>query len=122
VRGVTVDAMERLVRHPWPGNVRQLFNVLEDAFMSCSTLHITRDDLALVSPLSPPAAVEGNSTADGVQTYQEGERAMVARALASTGGNKLLASRRLGISRKKLYSMLAKYALSVLLLCYLPSL
>ena len=117
VRSLTSDAMSELIKWMWPGNVRELHNVLEDAFTTCSGLHIGREDLAL--PPSPPAVPQG---ADEAETFEASERALVARALTATGGNKLQAARQLGISRKKLYSMLAKYALSALLLNYLPSL
>ena len=119
VRSLTSDAMSELIKWMWPGNVRELHNVLEDAFTTCSGPHIGPADLALPPA---PATAASPQCLDEAETFEAGERAMVARALASTGGNKLLASRRLGISRKKLYSMLAKYGLSVLLLSYLPSL
>lgn len=104
-RGVTPAAMEVLRGRAWPGNVRELFNVLESAFTSAQSLHIGVADLGEATTASPTAGVPH------LGTYQETERDLIQRALASTRGNKLLAARRLGISRKKLYSRLAKYAL-----------
>ena len=119
VRSLTSDAMSELIKWMWPGNVRELHNVLEDAFTTCTGLHIGRADLVL--PTSPAAAAAPQGL-DEAETFEASERALVARALTATGGNKLQAARQLGISRKKLYSMLAKYALPVLLLSCLPSL
>jgi len=113
VRSVTADAMSKLCAAPWFGNVRELFNVLENAFTICRSLHIGVDDLDLhgtnghathAVAAEPPAA----------ETFAQGERVLIQRALRSTGGNKRRAAQLLGISRKKLYARLAKYALAVL--------
>ena len=109
VRGLTMDAMAELLRRQWPGNVRELFNVLEDAFTTCPGLHITPTDLGF-----PPGGVSVASAphdAPESETFAAGERAMIARALDAARGNKLRAAQQLGISRKKLYAKIAKYAL-----------
>jgi len=108
VRGLTMDAMAELLSQRWPGNVRELFNVLEEAFTTCPALHITPADLALPSSGPIEAAPQG---APEVETFEAGERALIARALSATQGNKLRAAQQLGISRKKLYAKIAKYAL-----------
>jgi len=110
-RGIAFDAIETLLHHSWPGNVRELFNVLERAFMASAAPHIRLSDLGLL-PLSTQAAslpdfASGTPTA----TLAESERALLAATLDSTGGNKSHAARRLGISRKKLYARISKYAL-----------
>jgi DNA-binding NtrC family response regulator len=115
VRGVSAAAMEELCRRPWHGNVRELFNVLENAFTSCLSLHIGVEDLAL--PLSA-TAVGRRENGSVVQTFEGTERALIERTPASTGGNKLRAAQRLGISRKKLYAKIAKYAIPALILSH----
>jgi transcriptional regulator with PAS, ATPase and Fis domain len=107
-RGITRDALEALACNGWPGNVRELFNVLERAFMACRSPLIQRADLALPSSCSAPAAATRTAAAS---TYAESERALIERTLDSTGGNKARAARQLGISRKRLYARIAKYAL-----------
>jgi len=109
VRGLTMDAMAELLRRPWPGNVRELFNVLEDAFTTCPALHITPVDLGVPSPAVMALALPQDAT--GSETFEAGERAIITRALSAAHGNKLRAAQQLGISRKKLYAKIAKYAL-----------
>jgi len=109
VRGITAEALSELGRSSWPGNVRELFNVIEHAFTSCSSSHIDIDDLGDRPPCS---AYYTASSSEAAETYAEGERALIQRSLAAAGGNKARAARQLGISRKKLYAKLAKYACS----------
>ena len=113
VRGLTADAMTQIVARRWPGNVRELFNALEDAFTRCRALHISPADLprAALAPAGAAAASEAEA-----ETFAAGERALIARALTATQGNKVRAARYLGISRKKLYAKLAKYTVAILLL------
>jgi len=112
VRGITSDALRAIVARTWPGNVRELFNALEEAFTSCATLHITPDDI----PFGAPAEPADTAAAVDTGTFAAGERALIQRALSAAQGNKARAAQHLGISRKKLYAKLAKYALPLLLL------
>jgi DNA-binding NtrC family response regulator len=99
--------MRLLLAQPWLGNVRQLFNVVEDAFtMGGGWVGVT--DLALPSTEAEVAPV---TPAGVLPTFQETERTLIEQALVLTGGNKVRAARQLGISRKKLYAKLALYGL-----------
>jgi DNA-binding NtrC family response regulator len=101
------DAMEALVRYDWPGNVRELANVLERAQILAENHLITLNDL--------PEAVRspGSRSAAGVGTFNlaDLEKRTVAAALAQARGNKLQAARLLGVSRRALYRLIAKYGL-----------
>jgi DNA-binding NtrC family response regulator len=102
--------MTELMNRPWRGNVRELFNVLEDAFSASQSGLIETQHL---SPLIDETSIElRQRNTQPVPTFEETERSLIQRALMTTGGNKVLASRLLGISRKKLYARLAKYALN----------
>ena len=102
------DALEMLKRHDWPGNVRELANVLERAQILAENHVITLDDL-------PENIVEKcSSTASGgadPRHLHEVECRHVAEILRQEGGNKVQASRVLGISRRALYRLIAKYRL-----------
>jgi len=96
------DAVEALLRHDWPGNVRELRNVIERATIVCEDGWIHRADLSL-RPASP-VQVDGTDL-DGI------ERRTIERVMRETNGNKVHASRKLGISRMQLYGRLRKYGL-----------
>jgi len=99
---MTADAMDALRRHDWPGNVRELRNVIERATIMCEDASIRREDLSL-RPASP-APVDSTD-------LEVLERRMIERVMRETSGNKVQASRRLGISRMQLYTRLRKYGL-----------
>jgi DNA-binding NtrC family response regulator len=94
--------MDALLHHDWPGNVRELRNVLERATILCEGEAIRPEDLALRS--ESPA--QGDST-----DLEVLERGTIERVMRDANGNKVEASRRLGISRMQLYGRLRKYGL-----------
>jgi DNA-binding NtrC family response regulator len=104
ITGLTEGAEERLVKWQWPGNVRELRNVIERACLLCEGHLLTEGDLAR-SLSERPAATPVEEEADGPPPTAEEVRA----ALDGTGGNKSLAARRLGISRRALYRLIDKY-------------
>src|SRR5262249_25098924 len=95
-------AMDALWRHDWPGNVRELRNVIERASIVCTDGVIRPDDLLLWSTV----AKDADST-----DLEVIERRMIERVMREAKGNKLQASRKLGISRTQLYMRLRKYGL-----------
>jgi Nif-specific regulatory protein len=108
IEGFTDAAIKRLLSYSWPGNIRELKNVIERAVVLNTNLHIDESDLAL----SP--AVNGKSTAEvevsAEITLAELERAHIERVLRHTGGNKSRAASILGIERSTLDRKLKKYA------------
>jgi len=101
--GLAEDAKAALVAHDWPGNVRELRNVLERAAILCEGGLITTEHLSLYSPR--PASAP--STTDlGII-----ERQMIEKVLLETRWNKVMAAKRLGLSRTQLYGRLRKYDL-----------
>src|SRR6185295_11130823 len=79
---ITPEAMNALIRHDWPGNVREVRNVLERATILCEQGSIRPDDLAL----SPVSARVDSSDLDVV------ERQTIERVMRETHGNKVHAS------------------------------
>ncbi|MGA4643412.1 sigma-54-dependent transcriptional regulator [Limisphaera sp. 4302-co] len=112
VRDFTVDAMEALLKYSWPGNVRELRTAIEHAVVLCRGDRITLRDLpasvreAVVVPVPAPAPA-ALPTAD--LTLKDAERELILRALRETGGNRSLAARKIGISRRTLYRKLKQY-------------
>jgi transcriptional regulator with GAF, ATPase, and Fis domain len=101
--GLTDEAKAALFAHDWPGNVRELRNVLERAAILCEGGLITTEHLSLYSPR--PAA--SPSTTD-LGTL---ERQTIEHVLRETQWNKVMAAKRLGLSRTQLYGRLRKYDL-----------
>jgi two-component system response regulator HydG len=101
-------ARERLVEHTWPGNVRELENALERALILAGEGEIRSDHLGPGSgAISRPRKV-ADLLFDGFD-LDGFEKEIVYAALERAGGNKTHAARLLGITRRRLYSMLATF-------------
>jgi len=105
VVGLTPDAMAALRAYPFPGNVRELRNVLERAVILCRGPEITADDLVLPTRPGEEAAPAGQAffhvrlAEDGTPPPLEHvERAYVAQVLNHLGGRRMVAAQALGIS------------------------
>ncbi|HSB32804.1 MAG TPA: sigma-54 dependent transcriptional regulator [Candidatus Sulfobium mesophilum] len=100
--GVSEEVMSVLLEHNWPGNVRQLSNVIERAIVLAKGKEITLKDI-------PEELWKGGQKAKGVsvkRTLKDLEIHAVREALQMCNGNKSLAARNLGISRKAFYKRL----------------
>lgn len=104
--GIAVPAMKALRAYGWPGNIRELQNVVERAVV------LARGEItaAELPETIRSAAVAGASREDG-GILKEAERDAIATALKATGGNRRLAAERLGISRRTLQYRLKEYGL-----------
>lgn len=104
---IAPDALEALTRYAWPGNVRELANVLERAQILAENNVITLDDLPEnILELAVPVPASGNPS-----HLREVERRHVQAILQQEKGNKVHAAKALGISRRALYRLIAKYHL-----------
>jgi DNA-binding NtrC family response regulator len=102
-RKLTPEAEEKLLSCSWPGNVRQLRNVIESAVVLGEGADISASDLVL-----PPQGQRGDGGAGGWEplTLEEVQRRHILRVLEHTGGNKKRAADLLGIERCTLYAKL----------------
>jgi DNA-binding NtrC family response regulator len=103
IQGMTRRAQSLMARYHWPGNVRQLENVIGSACMLASGPVIDISDLP--DDLKSTVA---NEPEDGILTLEALEQRHVLRVLEQMGGNKNRAAEALGISRSTLYSILGK--------------
>jgi two-component system response regulator PilR (NtrC family) len=100
------DAMEKLRHYSYPGNVRELENILERATALCEDGRITAGDLLLPENRSSPAENQGDMP---LETYlEELERAAIVKALEETHWNRTAAAKKLGISFRALRYRLRK--------------
>jgi len=103
---------QRLISYPWPGNVRQLENILERLLVLSSGDLITVEDLPdeLISPSAPSAALWPTLPEEGL-SLDAVERELISRALDRFGGNQTQAARYLDISRRTLIYRMEKHGL-----------
>ena len=108
--GFSPDAAEALLRHMWPGNVRDLQNAMEHAAALGSgrriEAHDLPDDVLVARPESPREALF--HAPDG-RTLAEIERDYILTTLKAAGGNKAEAARRLDIGVATLFRKLKRY-------------
>jgi len=105
---LSAGALRRLQAHAWPGNIRELRNVLERAVLLTSTEVLDGDAMGLEPP-GQRVPVEAN----GLTTIREAERILIERMLGEERGNIERAATRLGISRSSLYQRIQRHRISV---------
>ena len=97
-------AMQVLLEHPWPGNIRELDHAVERAVLLSQTDSVRAHDLALRGATPAAARLED-------LTLEEVERLLIQKALSRYEGNVSRAAQALGLSRSALYRRIATYGL-----------
>jgi DNA-binding NtrC family response regulator len=112
------QALDALEEHPWPGNIRQLENAVQQAVLVSSGAELLYEHLPAqvreraptpVATVSGPARPANPDSLE--QSREAAERNSIQRALASHGYSRSRAARALGISRVTLYKKMRKYGL-----------
>ncbi len=105
ITGMDADVKQHLQNHPWPGQVRELRNVIERACILC--------DDPLLDAASLPLELLGlpEQKIGAVYELEQIEREHIRRVLAHTGGNKTLAAELLGIGLTTLYAKVKRFGL-----------
>ncbi|MBI3269888.1 MAG: sigma-54-dependent Fis family transcriptional regulator [Planctomycetes bacterium] len=109
-RSLAPAALECLTAYSWPGNIRELQNVIE-------RIHVTTRAPRIEVEHLPEKLRQGRSAgreaeAPAVSTYADTERRLLEQALREAGGNKSHAARILGIERQRLTRKLRKFGLN----------
>ena len=116
---ISSSAQALLANHTFPGNVRELRNLIESALIASSGREITPAHLRFlsctpapeISALAPSTPVETASENGTLPTNLEAaERTLIRRAVSQTGGNIAEAARLLGVHRTRIYRVLADTA------------
>jgi two-component system NtrC family response regulator len=102
IRGFTADAMSALEAHAWPGNVREMENLIKRATIMADGTQIMAADLGLDTGHAAQQPINLR------QARENAERVAVSRALAQSDGSIAQAAELLGITRPTLYDLMAK--------------
>jgi DNA-binding NtrC family response regulator len=105
ISGMTRRAQTRVAAYPWPGNIRELENVIGNACMMAEGTLIDIDDLpeAFRTPINQEQLVD-----EAFLSLDELQRRHIQRVLNAVGGNKARAAEILGIGRATIYQMLSR--------------
>jgi transcriptional regulator with PAS, ATPase and Fis domain len=110
-REITSTGLAVLAAYSWPGNIRELANVLEHVALNSDKPRLSAEDFALVLPRTSGASRAGERpTLRLADVVADAERSAIRSALAAAEGMKILAAELLGISRATLYEKLAALA------------
>ena len=109
---LTGDALAALQTHPWPGNIRELRNLIAKLAMATENRQITGAEVVAELCGESPAAAH-TSGAVPLGNLENMEEQMIIRALEQTGGHRAQAAEQLGISRRTLSRKLREYEIDV---------
>jgi PAS domain S-box-containing protein len=110
IQGIGDGVFEILESYPWPGNIRELANAIEHAFVHCKGSLLHPSDFPLHVAESPPQPIgpKSSTTQDRLGLV---ERGLILKELEAANWLKSVAARRLGMSRSTLWRKMAKYGL-----------
>ncbi len=104
------EALDKLIAYPWPGNIRELQNVIERVFALSQSAAITLTDLPISISGFEERPVNFQELSE-LPTLEQMEKSLIAAALRKGQGNKNEAARILAIDRQRLYRKIEKYGL-----------
>ncbi|RXT06360.1 sigma-54-dependent Fis family transcriptional regulator [Ammoniphilus sp. CFH 90114] len=113
VDGIEEQAMQIILNHPFPGNIRELRNLLERSLYVKESNEITATDLPpnlFRKRMKESTIIRDGSTLQEI--VEQVERDTILKILKLENGNKLLAAKRLGVSKSSFYAKLDKYQIS----------
>ncbi|MDR1945958.1 MAG: sigma-54 dependent transcriptional regulator [Desulfovibrio sp.] len=111
VKGFTSEAMHRMMKYSWPGNIRELENAVERSVVLLVGEYVTEREL-------PPSAAgeSADGTANGHRalaglSLEAAEKIVILETMKNCGGNKTEAAKRLGVTRKTLLAKMTRYGM-----------
>jgi len=112
IEGITAEAMNVLVQYSYPGNIRELENVIERAVVFCEGSFITMGDIPvfLKETLEDDLVLEGLTLPEKINKLEKNE---IQRALRKNGGIKSKAARALGVTERILSYKIKTYGIKV---------
>ncbi len=119
---IEMDALQRLLAYPWPGNIRELRNVIRTALAICEGgvvrgLDLPREireadlNTATLAPMMAATLAGGAESSMPVNPLKAAERAALVRVIAECHGNMTRVAAQLGMSRNTLYRRMKRHAI-----------
>ena len=110
---IAADALDLLKRYAWPGNLRELENIVERAVVLASerTIEAVHLPLHIQGPTTVGLRLEESLVAAKERLTREFEREAVLRFLAESRGNVSMAARAAGTTRRNFHRLLLKYSI-----------
>ena len=110
IKGITAEARDLLLKYDYPGNVRELVNIMERAVVIARDEYITVNDIPFKSDdLEDPSKKESSGSLR--ESLEELEKRLITEAMNKTGDNQTRAAEMLGMSERMLRYKLKKYDL-----------
>ena len=110
IEDISSEAMAALVSCNWPGNVRELKNVIERMVVLSHGAKLTHRDLPASLRVNEKTSAKSGGMASAF-SIKEANRHMIISALETNGGNRTLAAKQLGISRRTLHRKLREFGI-----------
>ncbi|MGM7685083.1 sigma-54 interaction domain-containing protein [Cytobacillus sp. Hm23] len=118
IHGISQTVMEQLLQYDWPGNIRELRNVVERLVVFSSEGNINHEDLPFtIDPIKTSESTSFALSSSEILSHEIGtlsdelhahEKKVILHALKLHNGNKLACAKRLGITRATLYNRMKK--------------
>lgn len=111
ISGISRASLEVLLQYGWPGNIRELMNAIEYAFVLCPG--------GMIEPKHLPQHLRGEPApvrrqqGTPVNIYQDTRRRQLVKALEAAGGNQTKAARMLGVSRVTVWKWMTRYGIQL---------
>jgi len=105
IEGMSGDAMKLLMSYDWPGNIRELENIIERAVVVCKGNEITPEDMPEI------LRIKDRDTETNPKTLDDSEKNHIENILAKNNWNISKSAKELGIDRVTLYNKIKKYQL-----------
>ncbi len=105
VSSIAPEAIDKLKRYPWPGNIRELQHAIERAVIMTDSASLQESDFLFSRSMNSPTSTNDTLNLDEV------EKSAIVKALSMHGGNISKAADELGLTRASLYRRMEKYGL-----------
>ncbi len=109
IQDISKDVMNILMQYDYPGNVRELENIIEHACVMCQGTRIRKAHLPPEINPKSEIVVDEEDTRPAIQSF---ERQLILETLEKNNGNKVLSAKELGLHRSTLWRKMNKYGLT----------